>query len=181
MLKLQDKRNVEVFGSDFTLTFHFHALEKEMATHSSVLAWRIPGMGDPGGLSSVGSHRVGHNWSDLAAAAAAATNINNQKSSRMYKILKCTLITERETGYLDGVRKTTRIQAFWLLNQYNLLLGISVCSYKVNFTQIWSTYWCKTLKIKFWIYLRGDNILFESCIFFHIFIKNDICIICIYM
>ena len=46
--------------SDFTFTFHFHALEKEMATHSSVLAWRIPGMGEPGGLSSMGSHRVGH-------------------------------------------------------------------------------------------------------------------------
>ena len=54
--------------SDFTLTFHFHALEKEMATHSSVLAWRIPGTGEPGGLLSMGSHRVGHDWSDLAAA-----------------------------------------------------------------------------------------------------------------
>ena len=50
-------------------TFHFHALEKEMATHSSVLAWRIPGMVEPGGLPSVGSHRVGHDWSNLAAAA----------------------------------------------------------------------------------------------------------------
>ena len=46
--------------SDFTFTFHFHALEKEMATHSSVLAWRILGMGEPGGLPSMGSHRVGH-------------------------------------------------------------------------------------------------------------------------
>ena len=46
--------------SDFTVTFHFHALEKEMATHSSVLAWRIPGTGEPGGLPSMGSHRVGH-------------------------------------------------------------------------------------------------------------------------
>ena len=46
--------------SDFTFTFHFHALEKEMATHSSVLAWRIPGMGEPGGLLSMGLHRVGH-------------------------------------------------------------------------------------------------------------------------
>ena len=55
--------------SDFTFTFHFHALEKEMATHSSVLAWRIPGTGEPGGLPSMGSHRVGHDWSDLAAAA----------------------------------------------------------------------------------------------------------------
>ena len=56
--------------SNFTFTFHFHALEKAMATHSSVLAWRIPGMGEPGGLPSVGSHRVEHDWSDLAAAAA---------------------------------------------------------------------------------------------------------------
>ena len=46
--------------SDFTFTFHFHALEKEMATHSSVLAWRIPGTGEPGGLPCLGLHRVGH-------------------------------------------------------------------------------------------------------------------------
>ena len=59
--------------SDFTFTFHFHALEKEMATHSSVLAWRIPGMGKPDGLPSMGSHRVGHDWSDLAVAAAVTT------------------------------------------------------------------------------------------------------------
>ena len=55
--------------SDFTFTFHFHALEKEMATHSSVLAWRIPGTGEPGGLPSMGSYRVRHDWHDLAAAA----------------------------------------------------------------------------------------------------------------
>ena len=46
--------------SNFTFTFHFHALEKEMATHSGILAWRIPGAGEPGGLPSMGSHRVGH-------------------------------------------------------------------------------------------------------------------------
>ena len=56
--------------NDFPFTFHFHALEKEMAIHSSVLVWRIPGSGEPGGLQSMGSHRVGHDWSDLAAAAA---------------------------------------------------------------------------------------------------------------
>ena len=55
--------------SDFTFTFHFHALEKEVATHSSVLAWRIPGMVEPDGLPSMGSHRVGHDWSALGAAA----------------------------------------------------------------------------------------------------------------
>ena len=54
--------------SDFTFTFHFHALEKEMATHYSVLAWRISGMAEPGGLLSMGSHRVGHDWSNLAVA-----------------------------------------------------------------------------------------------------------------
>ena len=57
--------------SDFTFALHFHALEKEIATHSSVLAWRIPETEEPGGLPSMGSHRVGHDWSDLAAAAAA--------------------------------------------------------------------------------------------------------------
>ena len=56
--------------SDFTFIFHFRALEKEMASHSSVLAWGIPGMAESGGLPSMGLHRVGHDWSDLAAEAA---------------------------------------------------------------------------------------------------------------
>ena len=70
--------------SDFTFTFHFHALEKEMATHSSVRAWRIPGTGEPGGLPSLESHRVGHNWSDLAAAA----NENIEKLRSEVKTIK---------------------------------------------------------------------------------------------
>ena len=57
-------------------SFHFHTLEKEMATHCSVLAWRIPGTGEPGGLPSMGSHRVRHDWSDLAAARAATDSWN---------------------------------------------------------------------------------------------------------
>ena len=61
--------------SDFTFTFHFHALEKEMATHSSVLAWRIPGTGQPGGLPSMGLHRVRHDWTVLAAAAGTKGEI----------------------------------------------------------------------------------------------------------
>ena len=60
---------IRTWLSDFTFTFHFHVLEKEMETHPSVLAWRIPGTGEPGGLPSMGSHRVGHDWSDLAVAA----------------------------------------------------------------------------------------------------------------
>ena len=66
--------------SDFPFTFHFHALEKEMVTHSSVLAWRIPGTGEPGGLPSMGSHRVRHDWSDLAAAAATVEVMEFQLS-----------------------------------------------------------------------------------------------------
>ena len=62
--------------SNFTYTLHFHALEKDMAIHSSILAWRIPGTGEPGGLLSMGSHRVRHDWSDLAAAAAAGHGSN---------------------------------------------------------------------------------------------------------
>ena len=63
--------------SDFTFTFHFHALEKEMATHSSVLAWRVPGTGEFGGLPSMGSYRVGHDWSDLASAAAWCISVGS--------------------------------------------------------------------------------------------------------
>ena len=58
--RLQSMGSLRVRLSDFTLTFHFHALEKEMAPYSRVLAWRIPGTGEPGGLPSMGSHRVGH-------------------------------------------------------------------------------------------------------------------------
>ena len=56
----QSMGSLRVGLSDFTFTFHFHALEKEMATHSNIFAWRIPGTGEPGGLPSMGSHRVGH-------------------------------------------------------------------------------------------------------------------------
>ena len=72
---------------DFTFTFHFHALEKEMATHSSVLAWRTPGTGEPGGLPSMGSHRVGHDWSDLAAAAAFKEYLTYKDSQENFDIL----------------------------------------------------------------------------------------------
>ena len=65
-----------IWLSDFTFTFHFHALEKEMATYSSVLAWRIPGMEEPCGLPSMGSHRVGHDWSNLAAAFAGNSDFS---------------------------------------------------------------------------------------------------------
>ena len=83
--------------SDFTFTFHSHALEKEIATCSSVLAWKTPGMGEPGGLPSLGLHRVGHDWSDLAAAAAAVQvkrpeffnrNYNKKKRAKGAPVIK---------------------------------------------------------------------------------------------
>ena len=74
--------------SDFTFTFHF-PVEKAMATHSNVLAWRIPWTGEPGWLPSMGLHRVGHNWSNLAAAAAVGDGeggLSTQTNVKMYKI-----------------------------------------------------------------------------------------------
>ena len=72
------KSQTQLSEFSFTFTFHFHALEKEMVTHSSVLAWRIPGTGEPGGLPSMptDSHRVSHDWSDLAAAAAVLLRLS---------------------------------------------------------------------------------------------------------
>ena len=72
--------------SNFTFTFHFHALEKEMATYSGVFAWRIPGTGEPFGLLSTGSHRVRHDWSKLAAPAAADFNNMWTENFQMFKL-----------------------------------------------------------------------------------------------
>ena len=78
--------NSRTWLSDFTFTFRFCGLEKEMATHSGVLAWRIPGTGETGGLLSMGSHRVGHDWSDLAAAAGNLnTYMNASYSGRLWR------------------------------------------------------------------------------------------------
>ena len=89
--------------STFTFTFHFHALEKEMATHSSVLAWRIPGMGEHGGLLSMGLHRVGHDWSNLAAVAAAAAAVSSNQDVRI-----CMYTTNAQRR-----KFTSTITSFW--------------------------------------------------------------------
>ena len=77
----------QIWLSDFTCTFHFHALEKEMATHSSDLAWRSTGMGEPGGLPSMGSHRVRHDWSDLAIDQGCHNNLLIELEYSSYLIL----------------------------------------------------------------------------------------------
>ena len=88
--------------SDFPFTFHFHALEKEMATHSSVLAWRIPGTGEPSGLQSMGPPRVGHDWSDLAAAYSFGAF----QVALVVKNLPANVGDKRDAGSITGLRKS---------------------------------------------------------------------------
>ena len=107
--------------SDFTFTFHLHALEKEMATHSSVLPWRIPGTGEPGGLPSMGSRRVGHDWSDLAVAAALI--LQNITSSLFVCLPQVDWATVRQRLVFDsflcpGLPSMGHLLSKWLLNEW---------------------------------------------------------------
>ena len=135
--------------SDFTFIFHFHALEKEMATHSSVLALRIPGTGEPGGLPSMGSHRVGHDWSDLAAAAATVKSyigrprrpVNDKMpaarvvdiSQSGYSSCKSSLnavlwmVTARTEHYAD-IRSSVFVNWICILDFLVLAISIHLCS-----------------------------------------------------
>ena len=131
--------------SDFTFTFHLHALEREMATHSSVLAWRIPGTGEPGGLPSMGSHRVGHDWSNLAAAAAAAAVYSEtiSKNGRGIELwdgigqmalayLSC--LPSNRCWWLLGLRAWALEKEFWsnsLQEIISLLCVFSLLSHKM--------------------------------------------------
>ena len=92
-----------------------------MATHSSVFAWRIPGMGEPGGLPSLGSHRVGHDWSDLAAAAAAAPNDRARRwpSPRMQGNRK--KLGRDKTPAANGSKMLTEIMAKWTDSKWEMI------------------------------------------------------------
>ena len=140
--------------NDFTFTFHFHALEKEMATYSSVLAWRIPGMGEPGGLPSMGSYRVGHNWSNLAAAAAAKYTFILKIRTRVgkYKLLIFLVTTH--------VRKYTTVNSKKLILFFNPSC-ISVMFQLGNFTVNLMTApkYCYHF-VDNYIYLPSENIQF---------------------
>ena len=101
--------------SNLTFTFHFHALEKEMATHSIVLAWRIPGTGEPHGLPSMGSHRAGHYWSDLAAAAAAADLRIPLKNAKCLRRASALPLSKHLGPFVDGGRSggVVLLFGFW--------------------------------------------------------------------
>ena len=107
--------------SDFTFTFHFHALEKEMATHSIVLAWRIPGTGEAGRLPSMGLHRVRHDWSVLAAAAAGLKVNGNG-------------IIERKLIFNVEISPKDSDPGEWKLDEVRSCLCVKQSSYSVYFT-----------------------------------------------
>ena len=97
--------------SDFTFTFHFHALEKEMAAHSSVLAWRIPGTGEePDELPSMGSQRVGHDWSDLAAAVEYILKLMNTQCRGGSSFAKQTRALKMRSAVAGHWKLTTKIE-----------------------------------------------------------------------
>ena len=121
--------------SNFTVTFYFHALEKEMATHSSVLAWRSPGTGKPCGLPSMGSHRVGHDWSDLAAAAIQSVH-HFLIVFFFYKAIRrgC------ESVWFQVYTSDTCWQPRWLSSQWKCQPGLS---------GKWKTFQCSHGKFKY--------------------------------
>ena len=124
--------------SDFTFTFHFHALEKEMATHSNVLAWRIPGTEEPGGLLSLGSHRVKHDWSDLAAAAEiinsldileTLTQLNLQKNYIAEQILKIFYFSVESIFHIFQINCTHKcsfVFLYWLFKRKYLEIEMRI-------------------------------------------------------
>ena len=112
--------------SDFTFTFHFHALQKELATHSSVLAWRIPGTGEPGGLLSMGSHRDVHDWSDLVAAADSLLKSRDITLPTKVCLVKAMLFLVLMYGYESWTIKKAE---HWRIDTFELwfwrrLLGV---------------------------------------------------------
>ena len=132
--------------TDFTFTFHFYALEKEMVAHSSVLAWRIPGMEEPEGLPSLGSHRVGHDWSDLAAAAAVplagfkarplavrARSPNHWTTSEFLSVF--------ENNWLVNFLNLFLFLANFLMNCFCFLFSISVHAYTLGCVWLFANPW----------------------------------------
>ena len=135
--------------SDFTFTFHFHALKKERATHSSVLAWSIPGTGEPGGLPSMGSHRVGHDWSDLAVAD-------------VFLKLSCFFDDPIDVGNLiSGSSAFSKSSLNIWKFTVHILLKPDLENFKHYFAGIWDECNCSIVWTFFGIEMKTD--LFQSC------------------
>ena len=123
--------------SDFTFIFHFHALEKEMATHSSVLAWRIPGMEELGGLPSMGSHRIGHDWSNLTAAAADT----DDKEVASPSMLGDLMVLSRWSPLEGSEQRLTAGPEPSRPSERNKELGTSICSLASTRCQALARWW----------------------------------------
>jgi len=162
--------------SNFTFPFHFHALEKEMATHSRVLAWRIPGTGEPGGLPSVGSHRVGHDWSDLAAAAAFALGEFFQSEDLcLFGLISFTNFPYL-LRFLFGTPFRWWLEFKWSLPSTSLYLTF-ICSISGRSSAIWensrlclqvtaSIFFSSVLFFNPFLYFRMNCLVPRSCSFF---------------
>ena len=155
--------------NDFTFTFHFPALEKEMATHSSVLAWRIPGTGEPGGLPSMGFHRVGHDWRDLAAAAAATLCCKTLgNTTEFFK----TQYQWRQTDFLVGLhRQQADFSKFIFLTWFHVralkftyFVRLKFCLWRRgSFNQQCSSLWLQTWFILTWASLLTVMLVSAVC------------------
>ena len=144
---------------NFTFTLHFHAVEKEMATHPRVLAWRISGTGEPDGLPSMGSHRVGHDWSDLAAAAVAIRNsapvnmLVHGFGEHMHAFL-LSMYLEEEWLYPRGALMLTFGKHFQL-SKYSCT---SYLSYQRMRIQFFLVYFLKFLSGYLWVHQERDSL-----------------------
>ena len=138
--------------SNFTFTFHFHALEKETAAHSSVLAWRIPGMAEPGGLPSKGSHRVGHDWRGLAASASSRWESTTWESNwKVSKILIWSEERKLELSVLGASQRDSQqlsLTAFvaWMYNTSKVATAV------VELDKRLKIHWCFDEKVS-WLVL----------------------------
>ena len=124
-----------------------HVLEKEMATHSSVLTWRIPGMGEPGGLSSMGLHRIGHDWSGLAAAVGQKLTRNNSLSQSTFSPVKIQQFLFSEGYPLNPNNTHRQPQNFSCFKSNPFITFMKIQSIYFQYVLFWSevTQLCLTL------------------------------------
>ena len=148
--------------SDFTFTFHFHAWEKELASHSSVLAWRIPGTAEPGGLPSMGSHRVGHDWSDLAAAAAIITTV--------HILFVLTFFSLWHSNYMPLTLLEIVLQLlnviFWFSCLPFFLFAFHVANFLLTYIQAHWFFFFQSCWVYWWAHQRYSSFLLHCFLFF---------------